>query len=156
MIGILRTAFYGDIMHINLYSRKKVLTMAAKEANTFIRQEFEVFKGNVCNVVKQQGAFAFIKNVLLSGVVERYWDDGNYLNAFYLVAMVDYLSRLNDIPLYTKYNEIRHYQMEKRIFPLSISIEAAVMEKDPDDMIDDAIPEFLQFNIVEGDIFNVV
>ena len=75
------------------------------------------------NMAEQQGAFAFIRNVLLSGVVERYWDDGNYLNAFYLVAMVDYLSRLNDIPLYTKYNEIRHYQMEKRIFPLSISID---------------------------------
>lgn len=129
--------------------------MAAKEANIFIRQDFEVFKGNVCNAVKQQGAFAFIKNILLSGVVERYWDEENYLYAFYLVAMVDYLSRLNDIPLYTKYNEIRHYRMEKRIFPLSISIEATAMKKDPDDMIDDAIPEFLRFNIVEGDIFNV-
>lgn len=139
----------------NEYGRKKVAAMADKEANTFIRQDFEVFKGNVCNVVKHRGAFGFIKNVLLSGMVERYWDDGNYLYAFYLVAMVDYLSRLNDIPLYTKYNEIRHYRMEKRIFPLSISIEAAVMEKDPDDMIGDAIPEFLQFNIVEGEIFNV-
>lgn len=129
--------------------------MAAKEANIFIRRDFEVFKGNVCNAVKQQGAFAFIKNILLSGVVERYWNEENYLHAFYLVAMVDYLSRLNDISLYTKYNEIRHYQMEKRIFPLSISIEATAMKKDPDDMIDDAIPEFLRFNIVEGDIFNV-
>ena len=130
--------------------------MATKEANTFIRQEFEVFKGNVCNAVKQQGILSFIRNILISDVIEKYWSEENYLYAFYLVAMVDYLSRLNDIPLYTKYNEIRYYQMDKKIYPLSVIIEADLMEKDPDDMIEDAIPEFLHFNIVEGDIFNVV
>ena len=69
--------------------------------------------------------------------------------------MVDYLSRINKIPLYSKYDNIRQYQMEDRIYPLSIIISAKIENKDKDAFISDAIPEFLRFNIVEGDVFNV-
>lgn len=125
------------------------------EENVFSRQRFEVFKGNVYNRIKEYGQIGFIKKILLSDNIEEYWNNGNSLYALYLLAMVDYLSRINKIPLYSKYDNIRQYQMEDRIYPLSIIISAKIENKDKDEFISDAIPEFLRFNIVEGDVFNV-
>ena len=125
------------------------------EENVFSRQRFEVFKGNVYNRIKEYGQIGFIKKILLSDNIEEYWNNGNSLYALYLLAMVDYLSRINKIPLYSKYDNIRQYQMEDRIYPLSIIISAKIENKDKDAFISDAIPEFLRFNIVEGDVFNV-
>ena len=94
----------------------------------------------------------------LSKTVEKYWEEGSYVYALYLVAMVDYLSKRNDIPLYTGYNYFRKQKLKEPFFPLSARIlfETApsknVVEKS---FLDNAIPEFLRYNIVEGDIFNV-
>ena len=69
--------------------------------------------------------------------------------------MVDYLSKINGIPLYSKYDYMRKYKLKDRIYPLSITISAKIDNKSEEEYIADAIPEFLKYNIVEGDIFNI-
>lgn len=119
-------------------------------------QQFELFKDNVKHMVKRKGQLGFIKEMLLSNEIQELWDEGMDLYALYLLAMTDYLSKLNGIPLYAGYDEIRRYKMNKKIYPVSIRLDAKIYDEDPDELAKDAIPEFLEYNIVEGDIFNVV
>ena len=71
--------------------------------------------------------------------------------------MLDYLSRVNDIEICTKYNPIRKDKLKERLYPLGIVQYYAVMgEPIPEDKIlKEAIPEFLQYNIVESEVRNV-
>ena len=121
----------------------------------YTSQDFEVFKGNVYVRIQENGPLDFISKILVSNVIEEYWNDQNTLYAIYLLAMVDYLSKMNGVPLYSKYDYMRKYKLKDRIYPLSITISAKIDNKSEEEYIDDAIPEFLKYNIVEGDIFNV-
>ena len=75
----------------------------------------------------------------------------------YLLAMVDYLSWENNLPLYREYNDIRTLKLAEPLFPLSVVMADAVMKNSrwKTDSIRDAIPEFRRFNIIEGDVRNV-
>ena len=126
------------------------------ETGKITLQQFEVFKDNVKHMVKRKGQLDFIKEILLSDDIQKLWDEGQDLYALYLLAMTDYLSKLNEIPLYAGYDELRMYKMNKKIYPMSIRLDAKIFGKDMDELAEDAIPEFLEYNIVEGDIFNVV
>lgn len=123
--------------------------------NMYTSQDFEVFKGNVYVRIQENGPLDFISKILVSNVIEEYWNDQNTLYAIYLLAMVDYLSKMNGVPLYSKYDYMRKYKLKDRIYPLSITISAKIDNKSEEEYIDDAIPEFLKYNIVEGDIFNI-
>lgn len=125
------------------------------EKNMYTSQDFEVFKGNVYVRIQENGSLDFISKILVSNVIEEYWNDQNTLYAIYLLAMVDYLSKMNGVPLYSKYDYMRKYKLKDRIYPLSITISAKIDNKSEEEYIDDAIPEFLKYNIVEGDTFNV-
>lgn len=119
-------------------------------------QEFELFKGNVCHMVKEYGQLQFLENMLVSNQVEKLWDEGQQLYSLYLLAMVDYLSGLNNIPLYARYNYLRNHKIQKKVYPLSLILAAKMDDADIDELAKDAIPEFLRFNIVEGNVFDVV
>ena len=43
----------------------------------------------------------------------------------YLLAMIDYLSRINDVPLCTNYNDIRSRKLEKLYFSAGIEVAYA-------------------------------
>ena len=72
--------------------------------------------------------------------------------------MIDYLSRENDIPICTNYDDIRRCKLEKKVYPSDVLILADVLDsKEPIEKAErEAIPEFKRFNIIEADIRNVV
>ena len=74
-----------------------------------------------------------------------------------LLAMIDYLSRENDIPICTKYNDIRSRKMKEMLYPASVVLMDKAMKTDTNrkESIRKAIPEFLKYNIVEVDVRNV-
>ncbi len=118
---------------------------------------FELFKSNVCHDVKKHGELSFIENTLLNDDVTKYWKAENYPCAFYTLAMLDYLSKRNEIPLYDKYDYIRKQKLEKPLYPFSVILIKKIDASSPiiDECKKNAIPEFAQYNILEGDIFNV-
>ena len=68
--------------------------------------------------------------------------------------MVDYLSRLNNIPLCSDFEDIRPYVMSKPLYPIDVLIQRDI-ENDKSAMKkarDNAIKEFLDHNIIECDI----
>lgn len=121
------------------------------------RVSFDVFKSNICHFVKDKGDIDFIIDTLSSDEVRMLFDRGWYPEAFYLLAMVDYLSRINDIPICTNYNNIRAQKLEKLLFSTDVVIADASEQTDENSILckAHAIPEFLNFNIVEDDIRNV-
>ena len=66
------------------------------------RASFEVFKSNVCHAVKDKGDIDFLIDTLESDEIRRLYNKQWYPEALYLLAMVDYLSRENGVPLCTK------------------------------------------------------
>ncbi len=73
--------------------------------------------------------------------------------AFYLLAMLDYLSKRNKLPKCTEYKEIRQYKLEKPVFPADTELSEKLLGKDAHkEALDHTIPEFLDLNIVECEI----
>lgn len=121
------------------------------------RSSFEVFKSNVCHFVKAKGDIDFIIDTLSADEVRALYDRNWHAEAFYLLAMVDYLSRINEIPLCTNYNDIRSQKLKETIYPAGVVLLDTAMKTDKyrQECMQNAIPEFLHFNIVESEVRNV-
>ncbi len=121
------------------------------------RPSFEVFKSNVCHLVKEKGDIDFMIDTLTTDEVRALYDRKWYAEAFYLLAMVDYLSRENHVSLCTKYDDIRTQKLQKIIYPAGVVLldMAAKTNKHCRECMKSAIPEFLHFNIVESEVRNV-
>ncbi len=121
------------------------------------RQNFEIFKSNVCHDVKREGDLNFIENTIKSNIIRKYYEKKWFPESLYLLAMIDYLSRINNIELNTSFDDLRQLKLSKPIYPTS-SYVSYIFNNDSSfvsDSVDNAIPEFLNFNIVEGDIRDV-
>ncbi|MDE7254259.1 MAG: hypothetical protein K2O32_15140 [Acetatifactor sp.] len=121
------------------------------------RDSFEIFKSNICHSVKDMGELDFIREILCSGKVFEYYKKEWYAEALYLLAMVDYLSRKNEIPLYGGYNTLRTHKLQEVVYPAGV-ITMYLLSKDETILqrsYDNAIPEFKRFNIVENEVENI-
>lgn len=124
---------------------------------TDYRCPFETFKSNICHHVKNLGDIDFIIETLEEDEVRRLYDRQRYRDAFYLLAMVDYLSRINGLPVCTNYNDIRCHKLDTPIYSAGIVVTCAATgdESYKAEAMANAIPEFLRFNIVESEVRNV-
>ena len=122
------------------------------------RPSFENFKSSVCHQVKEKGDISFIIDTLESRDIRTYYERKWYPESLYLLAMLDYLSRENDIPLCDEYDDLRLCKLEKPIYPAGIRAVCAAMKNDTamKQAADMAIPEFARFNIIENEVRNVV
>ncbi|MGN0413846.1 MAG: helix-turn-helix domain-containing protein [Lachnospiraceae bacterium] len=147
-----------------LYKIAKVLDVTVDsllennvEKDDDYRCSFETFKSNTCHYVKDLGDIDFIIETLEEDKIRKLYDKQWYREALYLLAMVDYLSRINSLPICTNYNDIRCQKLERPCFPAGVLVSYAATgdEKIKEDALEKAIPEFMRFNIVEGDVRNV-
>lgn len=122
------------------------------------RPDFELFKSNVCHKLKEQGDIDFVIDILKNDTVYEYYDRKWYPESMYLLAMVDYVSRENDIPLCSKYDDIRNQKLSKPVYPRSVLAYCRATKNDDakDEARQNAIPEFIRHNIVESEVRNVV
>lgn len=122
------------------------------------RSSFENFKSTICHRVKELGDINFIIETLESQDVRLYYERKWYPESLYLLAMLDYLSRENDVPLCDEYDDLRRYKLEKPIYPASLLALAAAAKSDDElrHAAMTAIPEFKRFNIIENEVRNVI
>jgi len=122
------------------------------------RPQFDLFKSNICHRVKELGDVPFIIEVLEKDDIRSYHRLRWYAESFYLLAMLDYLSRVNDIPLCEEYSDLRCQKLSEPLYPSGIIAESIVAGNDLAklDAFRSAIPEFLQFNIIESEVRDVV
>ena len=144
-----------------VYRLAHALNIAMEEllAPCFIkRSSFENFKSTVCHRVKELGDINFIIDTLESQDIRTYYNRKWYPESLYLLAMLDYLSRENDVPICDDYDDLRRCRLEKPVYPASIRALSAAAQDDAaiKEAAKSAIPEFMRFNIVENEVRNVI
>ena len=122
------------------------------------RSSFENFKSTICHRVKELGDIDFIVNTLESDDIRTFYERQWYPESLYLLAMLDYLSRENGIPLCDDYNDLRQCKLEEPIYPASIRAIWAASKSDTamQRAYMTAIPEFKRFNIIENEVRDVI
>lgn len=122
------------------------------------RSDFEVFKSNTCHKLKELGDIEFVINLLEEDQIRKYYKKKWFPESLYLLAMLDYISRENDIPLCTQYDDMRTLKLKNVLFPASVLVAAKVANSDElkQRSIKESIPEFIRFNIVESEVRNVI
>ena len=122
------------------------------------RGSFENFKSTICHRVKELGDTEFIIETIEQNDIRTYYNREWYPECLYLLAMLDYISRENQVPLCSDYDDLRACKLEKPLYPVGIRLMAKAKD-DPavlQDAREKAIPEFLRFNIIESEVRNVV
>lgn len=122
------------------------------------RSSFDVFRSNICHLVKDMGDIDFIIDVLENDEISLLYEKKWYLETFYLLAMIDYLSNINQLPLCSKYNDIRKRKLQKKIYPQGVILKTLVLESNNPkvEAEKNAILEFKRFNIIECEVRDVV
>ena len=122
------------------------------------RIDFELFKSNTCHALKEKGDIKFVIEILEEDPIRKYYKKKWYPECLYLLAMLDYISRLNDIPMCTQYNDLRNMKLKETIFPSSMMMAVRVTKNNNlmQEAVKAAIPEFMRFNIVESEVRNVI
>ena len=123
-----------------------------------LRGSFELFKSNVCHKLKELTDINFVIDVLESNQIRRYYEKKWYPECFYLLATLDYISRINNIPICKDYNDIRRHKLKQTIYPSSITAMYLTSndENIKKEAYQNSIPEYRKYNIVESEIRNVV
>ena len=116
---------------------------------------FDLFRSEQCHLVNRMGEMNYVIDLLEKKKIDYYWKLDMKVEAFYLLAMLDYLSNRNELPKCTEYERIRKYKLEKPVFPADTELVKELLGKDAhQDALNHAIPEFLDFNIVECEILH--
>ena len=122
------------------------------------RPPFELFKSNVCHQLKRLGDIGFLIDALEKDEISTYFELKWYPESLYLLAMVDYISRINGVPLCNKYDEMRKAKLCQPLYPSDLLIQATLSRDETviQRAIQSSIPEFLRFNIIENEVRNVI
>lgn len=118
------------------------------------RLDFELFKSNVCHRRKEMGDKVFIVEMLKAKDIEQYVSRKWFPEALYLLAMLDYVSRINGVPPCSRYHDLRHSRLSEPLYPASVLTLCVVTGDDTalEKARQEAIPEFLRFNIIESEV----
>ena len=144
-----------------IYKLAHALDMSMEDLLTpyFIkRSTFENYKSSVCHRLKELGDLDFVSDILQSDDIRKLFELEWYPESLYLLAMLDFISRENDIPLCEEYDDIRLCKLDKPIIPAGIKAISIAAKNDEaiKQATETAIPEFLRFNIIENDVRDVV
>ena len=84
-------------------------------------------------------------NTIESNEITVYYKRAWYPESLYLFTMVDYISRINNIPLCNAYSDIRKVKLKSIIYPSSIITKAAAFGNDKikEQALKMSIPEFI-------------
>ncbi len=121
------------------------------------RISFENFKSNVCHQLKKLGWIDFLIEVIENDTISKYWQSEWFPEAFYVLAMTDYVSRLHDVPLCNRYDYMRNQKLQKKIYPTGILLMSMVSNDESilTEAFENSIPEFKRFNIIENEVEKV-
>lgn len=139
------------------YTVAEVRAMEMQKELSENRCAFETFKSAVCHEVKRHGDLNYLLNSIQKDIVNYYWNKQWYFEAFYTLAMLDYLCRVNGLPVCTDYDNIRNCSLKEPVYPRDVDFCASLSTAldSRNECEKQAIPEFKRFNIMECDVRNV-
>ena len=121
------------------------------------RKDFEWFKSNERHRLKEMGDFEYIIEAVKEDYIVKCWEKKWYLEALYLLGMLDYLCRINGIPVFKRYDSIRGSKMNHVVYPIDIILSDRLSKcsGDKKKSIELSIPEFIRHNIVEVEVRDI-
>ena len=119
---------------------------------TPVRSDFESFKSSLRHLLREQGDLAFLERIITEDWIHQFAQREWMTETLYTVAMVDYLCRINQLPLIATYAEYRSMRCSRPIYPSSLVVMSSA---DRRRAFEASIPEFKRMNIVESDVRNV-
>ncbi|MBO4495128.1 MAG: helix-turn-helix domain-containing protein [Clostridiales bacterium] len=141
-----------------IYRIAKVLGVSVEDilesVNIDFRTDFSTFKRHLRQQLKKWGDIAFIDNMLESDKVRVLWEREMLTESMYLLGMLDYLARENNLPPIAGYDDIRGKRLRKLLFPDVLQVISKINKNDKILIraVQAAIPELLAFRIVEPDV----
>ena len=145
---------------INLFKLAQFFNLSMEsmiESEVIVRNNFEWFKSNERHKLKEIGDFEYILKTVNSNLIHKYWRREWYLEALYLLGMLDYLCRVNDLPLFQEYDSIRDSKLDKIIYPIDVVLFDKIYNcsKEREKSVQLSIPEFIRHNIVEVEVRDI-
>lgn len=119
-------------------------------------EDFDLFKSSTLQRLKSEGEEKFLKRVVDTQLIDEYYRYENYLEAFYLLSLVDYLYSKNKKPLLKQYDVIRSLKLTYIYVPKSIYLLLMSKRITVTQIYKESIKEFLSHNIVEAHIDDVI
>lgn len=116
-------------------SMESLLDFSSKEWSSF-----DFYKSSVCHRVKEM----VIIDTLERDDIRVYYQRGWYRKGLHLLAMLDYISRMNSVPICTGYDDLRCCKSKEPLYPSSILTVDSVSGSDAPKMkaLLETIPEF--------------
>ena len=119
-------------------------------------EDFDWFKSDTLQRLKREKEEDFIKRMATTDVINNYYQNNKYKEALYLLALLDYLSKKNSLPLLKQYDYLRDYKLDKVYVSKSLYLLLAYKSTTITSIYKECIKEFLKYNIVEAEIDNVI
>lgn len=119
-------------------------------------EDFDLFKSDTLQRLKREKEEDFIKRMATTDVINNYYQNNKYKEALYLLALLDYLSKKNSLPLLKQYDYLRDYKLDKVYVSKSLYLLLAYKSTTITSIYKECIKEFLKYNIVEAEIDNVI
>ena len=144
----------ADALKINIDELYKTLNYDNLSLFAY-NSDFDLFKSDMLQRLRVADEVSFVAHVVAYKEIDNYFYQKKYLEALYLLSLVDYLCTKNSIPRLNQYDYFREYKFEKIYVSKSIYILLTLKQIRVTDIFKSAIKEFLKHNIVEAEIENV-
>ena len=115
-------------------------------------KEFDLFKSNVAHELHSIKYKEFLRRYLTNNDIEDFFNNKKQKEAIYLVALIDHLCLIHNLPVPTKYNKIRNFKLNS--FCVSESLYRLMQTKQVlfSNIFKESIPSFRNHNIIEVEI----
>lgn len=126
-------------------------------ANLTDFEDYTTYTSELCHKLKLMGDRNFVDHILSFVDIDELLDLGRKKHALYTVAMVDYISKENNIPLNQSLEVYRNMKMKELSFPKGVETYVSIVGNDDikKQVLLNAIDEFLAYNIVETSVRDV-
>ena len=104
------------------------------------------------------GVDAFVREVRTNNLVEQYIQNDMIPNAAYILALLEYLKRKENIEIESSYDKYSDIKADYMLYPPDVYILCKLKhsQKPMDEVKNKAIAEFLNRNIVEVNIYDYI
>ena len=110
-------------------------------------ENFQTFRNKLHHRLVKENELDIIVELLENKSIDYFYERKDYLKALYLLSLVDYVLKKNDLPVCAEYSEMRRLKLKDPYY-----VGDSVFEK----KVDDCIEEFARHNIYEGDLYDAI
>ena len=125
--------------------------------------EYDLFRSEVCHMYHFDGDYGFIRKVMKSNLVVHLWNKNEFAKSLYVLAVIDYISWKNGVPLFEEYEQIRKCKLDNILYPSAIILLDRIEQSDKnrkqaieDCKNDECGAFFFRHNIIERSIEDVI